>query len=407
MSDQPTRFSALARENLMEVGAGRPRSVLEQYPSIPILRVADVLDGGIESPVQDLAPVGYQTVIGAKISRPGDVVLTAKGTVGRVALMPPDGPAFAYSPQLCYFRPAADGPLRSRYLYYWFKSAQFWNQADALKGQTDMADYLSLSDVEQLEITIPPLIRQDGVIGILGALDDKIAANDSCGRTSSELASTLFEAAFESGELMNLARLGEMADVIDCLHSKKPEFVEGGRVYLVLADIRDDSRLNSSPSFTISESDYVEWTRRIEVREGDCVITNVGRVGAVAQVPHGMTAAIGRNMTAVRGRLDCPPAFLLEALRSSTVRSEIDAKADQGTIMNALNVRTIPDLVIPAGSVQARHVFQEKVGPLHRLQDQLLAENEHLMQVRDALLPKLMSGEIRVRDAEKVVEDVT
>ncbi len=150
MSDRTVSFSELASESLIEVGAGRPRSVLDEYPSIPILRVADVLDGRIESPSQDRIPDGYQTVIGSKISKPGDVVLTAKGTVGRVALMPPDGPGFAYSPQLCYFRPAASGPLRSRYLYYWFKSTQFWNQADALKGQTDMADYLSLSDIRRL-----------------------------------------------------------------------------------------------------------------------------------------------------------------------------------------------------------------------------------------------------------------
>ena len=79
--------------------------------------------------------------MGSKISKPGDIVLTVKGTVGRVALMPPDGPVFAYSPQLCYFRPTASGPLISRYLYYWFKSTQFWNQADALKGQTDIEAY--------------------------------------------------------------------------------------------------------------------------------------------------------------------------------------------------------------------------------------------------------------------------
>ena len=124
MSDQTVSFSKLASESLIEVGAGRPRSVLDQYPSIPILRVADVLDGRIESPSQDRIPDNCQKVIGSKISKPGDVVLTAKGTVGRVALMPSDGPSFAYSPQLCYFRPTVSGPLRSRYLYYWFVTGQ-------------------------------------------------------------------------------------------------------------------------------------------------------------------------------------------------------------------------------------------------------------------------------------------
>src|SRR5260370_10942986 len=95
MSDWTVSFSELAGESLIEVGAGRPRSVWEQYPSTPVLRVADVLDGRIESPSQDRAPAGYQKVIGSKISKPGDIVLTVKGTVGRVALMPPDGPVFA------------------------------------------------------------------------------------------------------------------------------------------------------------------------------------------------------------------------------------------------------------------------------------------------------------------------
>ena len=92
--------------------------------------------------------------------------------------MPADGRIFAYSPQLCYFRPAANGPLRSLYLYYWFKTDQFWNQADAFKGQTDMADYLSLSDTQALKIRLPCLGRQDNIVEVLQALDDKIAVND-------------------------------------------------------------------------------------------------------------------------------------------------------------------------------------------------------------------------------------
>ncbi len=68
MSDRTVSFSELASESLIEVGAGRPRSVLDEYPSIPILRVADVLDGRIEAPSQDHIPDGYQKVIGSKIS---------------------------------------------------------------------------------------------------------------------------------------------------------------------------------------------------------------------------------------------------------------------------------------------------------------------------------------------------
>jgi type I restriction enzyme S subunit len=51
--------------------------------------------------------------------------------------------------------------------------------------------------------------------------------------------------------------------------------------------------------------------------------------------------------------------------------------------------------------------FDAKVAPLHRRAAKTAEESAVLAELRDTLLPKLMSGEIRVRDAEKVVEEVT
>ena len=149
---------------------------LDRYP-LPILRVADVMEGRIQSPSSTRTLDIDHQKLGPKTSKHGDVVLTVKGTVGRVAVVPLDSPTYAYSPQLCYFRPHANGPLNSRYLYYWFKSNEFWEQADALKGQTDMADFISLSDVHALKIKLPSLKVQEAVASVLGSFDDKIAAN--------------------------------------------------------------------------------------------------------------------------------------------------------------------------------------------------------------------------------------
>lgn len=157
-------LAELDADGLIEIGAGRPRTVHEQYPSIPILRVADVLDGKIDgkidSPAPAPVPAGFKEAVGSKVSRPGDVVLTVKGTVGRVALMPRNGPDFAYSPQLCYFRGAADSPVANSLVYFWLRSSDFWRQAEPLKSQTDMADYLSLADIQKL--TIPVLDKISG-----------------------------------------------------------------------------------------------------------------------------------------------------------------------------------------------------------------------------------------------------
>ena len=125
-----------------------------------------------------------------------------------------------------------------------------------------------------------------------------------------------------------IKEMKELAEVIDCLHSKKPEAVENGYgILLQLFNIGDGGKIDLSKKFLICESDYKLWTSRIEVRGGDCLITNVGRIAAVAQIPQGAKAALGRNMTSVRpkpGRLT--PTYLIEYLLSSHMENEVIRK---------------------------------------------------------------------------------
>ena len=104
-----------------------------------------------------------------------------------------------------------------------------------------------------------------------------------------------------------LSPLGDMAEIIDCLHSKKPEAINDTTYQLLqLNNITDSGFLDLSSKYYISKSDYENWTRKCEIVEGDCVITNVGRIGAVSQAPNGTHAAMGRNMTCIRLRKNKP-----------------------------------------------------------------------------------------------------
>jgi len=198
----------------------------------------------------------------------------------------------------------------------------------------------------------------------------------------------------------DVAEIGKIADVIDCLHAKKPERRETGRFYLQLNNIRDDGLIDTTESFFISDEDYEKWISRMEATEGDCVITNVGRVGAVAQIPFGLKAALGRNMTGIRCKASFPfPAFLLECLLSGSVREEIRVKMDTGTILDALNVRNIPRLrfILPPTRIAA--CFEKLVSALRRRMEQNLSETRTLATLRDTLLPKLLSGELSGADS--------
>lgn len=222
------------------------------------------------------------------------------------------------------------------------------------------------------------------------------------------ITAALFPNAFEDSELGPVPKgwtvgcIGKIAEVTDCLHAKKPELLHCGHPYLQLNNIRDDGLLETSNFAFISQGDYEKWISRIEVREGDCVITNVGRVGAVAQIPSGCRAAIGRNMTAIRLHAQWPyPTYLIELLQSQWMRAEIKRRTDVGTILNALNVRNIPSLRCVLPDEKVLDAYEALCRPLRASMEANLRRSNLLAELRDTLLPRLISGQLRLPEAEE------
>jgi type I restriction enzyme S subunit len=244
---------------------------------------------------------------------------------------------------------------------------------------------------------MPPLAEQRRIAGVLGALDDLIETNHRLIDRLLGLANAVFLDRFGSRPLG--LTVGEIGAVVDCLHSKKPDRVDDGRLYLQLNNILDNGMFSTSSTYLIEDADYAKWTRNLETSAWDCVITNVGRVGAVARIPDGVRAALGRNMTAIRPvDSDVDGAFLLAALLSPPVRREIDFKTDSGTILSALNVRSIAGLRLPSADRDERCEFHQMASPLLLQADALMAENETIERTRAELLPLLLSGRVSVRE---------
>jgi hypothetical protein len=164
-----------------------------------ILRVADVGDGAVRADGPDFVSEDFVRQIGPKAARAGDVLLTTKGTVGRVAIMPEHTEPVVYSPQLCYFRILDPSRLSARWLAYWFKSGEFLMQASHRANNTDMAAYINLADIRSLVLPDVDVRKQRGIAEVLGALDDKIAANRRAERASVELIGALYKRAVEGG----------------------------------------------------------------------------------------------------------------------------------------------------------------------------------------------------------------
>lgn len=291
---------------------------------------------------------------------------------------------------------AADG-VDPAFLYYVLADDNFFNYATATSKGTKMPrgdkGAIMKYGVPTFDIEV-----QRKIGALLRSIDQKIAVNSKINDNLDRQAQAILSHYMETNAF-ELRPLSEIADVIDCLHSKKPDKVDDSAYQLIQLDnIRDDGFLDlSACKYMISKCDYDNWTRKCEIVEGDCVITNVGRIGAVSQAPFGTHAAMGRNMTCIRLKADCDLRYyFITVLLSQHMRMQVRSNTDEGTIMGALNVKNIPKLLFPIFSDQIMREIEETLSPIRKQIEYLNLMNQNLASMRDALLPKLISGEVDV-----------
>lgn len=166
-----------------------------------------------------------------------------------------------------------------------------------------------------------------------------------------------------------LQEISKYCDVVDCLHSTKPERINhSDHILLEVNNISQDGLLDLTDKYYISDENYKKWIRNIEVTCGDCVVTNTGRVGAVAQIPKGFNFPIGRNMTAIRsinGKM--LPTYLIGYLLSEYMQIETYRKTDIGTILDSLNVKGVKKLLMVVPPYELLEIYETFARPMRRL----------------------------------------
>lgn len=183
----------LIKKRILSIGDGyRAKNSELSDRGIPFARAGN-LNSGFDFSNCDYFPKEDLWKVGEKKSQVGDVVFTSKGTVGRFAFVNENTPEFVFSPQLCYWRSLDESVIYPRFLYYWMQSRAFTAQVYAVKGQTDMADYVSLRDQRQMSVTLPEIITQKEIASVFSDLDQKITLLRHQNQTLEKIAQTLFK----------------------------------------------------------------------------------------------------------------------------------------------------------------------------------------------------------------------
>jgi len=412
-----TRYAtgSLIDSGVIEIGDGYRAKLDELGPEgLPFARAAQI-DGGFELGSECLR-TEFLPRAGSKVSRTGDVVLTTKGTVGRVAWVRPDTPGCVYSPQLSYWRSLQPQVLNSRFLYYWMQGTDFRAQIAAVEGQTDMAAYVSLRDQRRMTLSLPTPDTQQGICALLGSIDDKIDLNRKTSVTLEDLARQLFASWFgvldpdRPPDGWTVASLGDHVEVKRGLSYTGAGLSDEGIPLHNLDSIHEGAGYKYE-GLKHYRGDYKD---RNVVQAGDLLVVNTEQgfehllIGFPALVPErfGALTLFSADLFQVRPTADSKltTRFLYLALISPRLRQLIVGYSN-GTTVNHLAADGLkrPRLAVPPADFI--HRFDQTVKPLFVKQEQFQLESETLAQLRDLLLPKLMSGEISLKEGREAAAE--
>ena len=395
-------FQQLIDEGLLEIGDGYRAQNNELGGSGPIfLRAGHVTDSYIDFSGVEHFHEHLASKVRSKMSKVGDTIITTKGnSTGRTSFVTDQFPQFVYSPHLSYWRSREPEKLCAGFLRYWSQGVEFIEQLTGMKASTDMAPYLSLTDQRRLFVTLPPLEVQEAIASMLGALDDKIELNRRMNVTLEELAQTIFKSWFVDAAATKLPKgwrestIGEEVRVVggSTPSTTKPEFWAGGTHHWAtpkdLAPLDSPVLLNTERKITELGLEQI-GSGLLPV--GTVLLSSRAPIGymAIAEVP----VAVNQGFIAMICSGSLPNHYV--RLWTKQNMEAIKGRANGTTFMeiSKSNFRTLPVLVPPQSLLDE---FQRQVEPLHRRVVSNLEESRTLAELRDALLPKLLSGELRV-----------
>lgn len=291
---------------------------------------------------------------------------------------------------------------------------------------------LTKGHIERFLTPLPPLEEQRAIASILGSLDDKIELNRRMNETLEEMARALFKSWFVDFDPVRAKMEGRepfgMEDEMTALFpnsledSLLGEIPKGWRVGS-LGDIADNIRRGIDPAEVSSTTPYIgldhmprksialsEWgeagqvaSNKFEFLQGEILFGKLRpyfhKVGVAA-----VDGVCSTDILVVAPRLSLWYGLTLGYLSSVELVNYADATST-GTKMPRAKWSDLALFPITIPSEEVAENFTEKVQSLVERIQVNIHESRTLAAIRDALLPKLLSGEVRVREAEEIVED--
>jgi len=365
----------------------------------------------------------------AKILPAGTVLLTSRAPIGYLAIAK-QPIATNQGFRSLVLKPEFD----SEFIYYWLK-ANIGELERHASGSTFKE--LNGSALKGIRIRVPNKKTQRAIAHILGSLDDKIELNKRMNETLESMAQAIFKSWFIDFDPVRAKAEGRdpglpqpIADLFpdQLVDSKLGEIPAGWRVEPFVETIEVIG--GGTPKTSVSEywNGDIPWfsvidaplesevwvidtekkISRLGVENSSTrilpvsttIISARGTVGRVALV--GVPMAMNQSCYGLRGKMDSNGFFTYFSTKELVARLRRHA---HGSVFDTITRDTLASISFVVPPVEIITTFEGMIIPIMKCIRDRLFESRTLAELRDALLPRLIRGEIRIEDVERFLAD--
>lgn len=383
------------------------------------LNTSDVLEGDIlHSEYSEVAKMPGQA---KKSIAKGDILFSEiRPKNKRFALVKTEADDYVVSTKLMVLRRVSD-VVDMKFLYKYLTSETTLDYLQMLaEGRSGTFPQITFGELKNLVIQLPPIKEQISIANILSSLDEKIETNKLINKTLEEIVSAIFKQWFQDFEYPNengepyrssggdmveselgiipkgwvIKQFSTICSVKDGTHASPKNVKEG--YPLITSKHLMETRLDFESAKHISHEDYEEVNRRSKVDRYDILISMIGTVGNLYLVQNETIDFAIKNVGLFKTSetLDMYEylyCYLKTPLISQYIKDRMAGSTQQYISLGEL--RKIP-VIVPNEEILNK--FKVAVESLFFKIYNNAVEIDRISRIRDILLSKLMTGEIRV-----------
>lgn len=363
---------------------------------IPFIMVSDINNGKINYKTCKYISKETRNNLDKGFAKPDDVLLSHKATVGLTAIVGDEFEEIVLTPQLTYYR--VKNNINNKYLKYYFDSPYFQNILKNWATSGSTRAYLGITAQLKLPILLPDINNQNKIANILSMIDRKIELNNHINNNLYEVAISYLQSKVNKEEVP-INHFGKVQGGYAFKSKYLKDEVTKNRI-IKIKNLRSEINADINNSQFVDDEVILKLDKKFELQKGDVVIAMTGaELGKTGFIYGKDRYYLNQRVGVVKGKNEKTELYLRVLMLSNFFQNLLNTKG-YGSAQPNISTSDIESIMIKNITKENLDDLYKTIYPVYNKMLDNCEENEVLIQLRDMLLPKLINGEIDMKNIE-------